>query len=145
MVSQRLTKRRRTAYVILSVNSWLTKTNDWISQQRNRSLRLGQTHPADFLALIKTTSPLLIQTTAYCTSLQELAANRYHPVDASQNVTILKSLALSTESTWQNWLITLNRLVMPKRGKVGKVAVDRGKDLEDKEKVQAAQEVKDRA
>ncbi|KZV19682.1 folylpolyglutamate synthase-like [Dorcoceras hygrometricum] len=46
------------------------------------------------------TSPLLIQTTAYCTSLQELAANNFHQVDASQNVTILKTLALSDESTY---------------------------------------------
>ncbi|KZV56857.1 uridine kinase-like protein 2, chloroplastic [Dorcoceras hygrometricum] len=50
---------------------------------------------ADFLALTKMTSPQLIQTTAYCTSLQELAANRYQPVDASQNVTVLKSLAVT--------------------------------------------------
>ncbi|KZV26538.1 hypothetical protein F511_35218 [Dorcoceras hygrometricum] len=59
----------------------------------------ANTPAADFLALTKTTSSQLIQTTAYCTSLQELAANRYHPVDASQNVTVLKSLALSAEST----------------------------------------------
>ncbi|KZV36810.1 Cysteine-rich RLK (receptor-like protein kinase) 8 [Dorcoceras hygrometricum] len=59
----------------------------------------ANTPAGDFLALIKTTSPLLIQTTAYCTSLQELAANRYHLVDASQNVTVLKSLALSAETT----------------------------------------------
>ncbi|KZV48756.1 hypothetical protein F511_26087 [Dorcoceras hygrometricum] len=66
----------------------------------NNTKQNGANTPAgDFLALIKTKSPLLIQTTAYCTSLQELAANRYHLVDASQNVTVLKSLALSAEST----------------------------------------------
>ncbi|KZV49335.1 TMV resistance protein N-like [Dorcoceras hygrometricum] len=59
----------------------------------------ANTPAADFLALTKTTSPKLIQTMAYCTSLQELAANRYHPVYASQNVTVWKSLALSAEST----------------------------------------------
>ncbi|KZV26537.1 hypothetical protein F511_35217 [Dorcoceras hygrometricum] len=59
----------------------------------------ANTPAADFLALTKTTASQLIQTTAYCTSQQELAANRYHPVDASQNVTVLKPLALSAEST----------------------------------------------
>ncbi|KZV19106.1 hypothetical protein F511_38027 [Dorcoceras hygrometricum] len=59
----------------------------------------ANTPVADFLALIKTTSPLLIQTTVYCTSLQELAANRYHPVDASQNITVQSPLALSAEFT----------------------------------------------
>ncbi|KZV52053.1 hypothetical protein F511_19397 [Dorcoceras hygrometricum] len=38
---------------------------------------------ADFLALTKTTSPPLIQTTAFSTSLQELAANRHHSADTS--------------------------------------------------------------
>ncbi|KZV20684.1 hypothetical protein F511_09661 [Dorcoceras hygrometricum] len=38
---------------------------------------------------------------------------------------------------------TSRRLVMPKRGKVAKVVVDRGKDLEGKEKVQGVQEEKD--
>ncbi|KZV17444.1 hypothetical protein F511_23498 [Dorcoceras hygrometricum] len=95
-----LTKRRRKAYVILSVNSWLTKTSDWIPHSTQNIFAAGANTPAaDFLALIKTKAPLLIQTTAYCTSLQELVANRYHPVDASQNVTVLKSLALFAEST----------------------------------------------
>ncbi|KZV33902.1 pleiotropic drug resistance protein 6-like [Dorcoceras hygrometricum] len=57
----------------------------------------ANTPAADFLALTKTTSPPLIQTTAYCNSLQELASNRYHPTDTSQNVAVLDSLALSAE------------------------------------------------
>ncbi|KZV45096.1 threonine aspartase [Dorcoceras hygrometricum] len=69
------------------------------------SLSMGSganTPAADFLALTQTTSPQQIQTMAYCTSLQELAANRYHPFDASQNVIVLKSLALSAESTYDS-------------------------------------------
>ncbi|KZV27294.1 hypothetical protein F511_23203 [Dorcoceras hygrometricum] len=48
-------------------------------------------------------------------------------------------------SSWLSWLISSKRLVMPKMGKVAKVVVERGKDLEDKVKVQAVQEEKDQA
>ncbi|KZV27881.1 hypothetical protein F511_28200 [Dorcoceras hygrometricum] len=75
----------------LTVNSTRVRKTE-VDNRENISLR-ANTPAADFLALTKTTSPPLIQTTAYCTSLQELAANRYHPVDASQNVTVSKSLS----------------------------------------------------
>ncbi|KZV27790.1 hypothetical protein F511_39053 [Dorcoceras hygrometricum] len=95
-----LTKRRRTDYVIVSAISWSSKTSDWIPHSMQHIFAAGANIPAaDFLELTKTTSPQLIQTTTYCTSLQELAANRYHPADTSQNVTVLKSLALTAEST----------------------------------------------
>ncbi|KZV35347.1 hypothetical protein F511_23816 [Dorcoceras hygrometricum] len=79
----------------LTVNSTRVRRTE-VDNRENISLSMGSganTPAADFLALTKRTSPPLIQTTAYCTSLQELAVNRYHHVDALQNVTVSKSLS----------------------------------------------------